>query len=79
MADMTLEEYNALSETYAAELPALGDGPGFFTSLRERQLITELLDSEIAHAVISKAEILHESPTELIQRALRRELFAGAA
>jgi len=46
MTDMTEQEYEALSDSFVKDAPALSGNPGFLSRLREEQLVNDLLDPE---------------------------------
>jgi hypothetical protein len=74
MDKLTDEEYEALTDEYAAVPPALSGHSGHITQLRQRELVAELLGPEYARIVNAKASALHVSPTEVIQSALKTQL-----
>jgi len=58
MVDMTENEYEVLSDSYAKEAPDQSGNPGLLTCLREAQLVNDLLEPEYARAVNAKATAL---------------------
>lgn len=72
------EEYEKLSLEYEENPPELSGAPGFFTYLRERTLITELLSPDYARIVNMKAKALSLSPSEIIQNAIMAQLVNNA-
>jgi hypothetical protein len=70
-------EYEALADEYASNPPALSGHPGLITQLKQRELVIELLGPDYAKIVNAKASVLHVSPTEIIQSAIKGQ-FAEA-
>jgi len=68
------EEYEKLSIEYEQNPPELSGKPGFFTTMRERTLIAELLPPEYARIVNIKAKVMSLSPSEVIQYAIKEQL-----
>ena len=72
---LTNEEYEKLSLEYEKNPPALSGKPGFFTTMRERTLVAELLPAEYARIVNMKAKVMSLSPSEVIQYAIKEQLI----
>ena len=72
------KEYEELSLEYEKNPPELSGKPGFFTTMRERTLVAELLPSEYARIVNMKAKAMSLSPSEVIQYAIREQLVENA-
>ena len=72
------EEYEQLSLEYEQNPPKLSGRPGFFTTMRERTLVAELLPTEYARIVNVKAEAMSLSPSEVIQYAIKEQLIENA-
>jgi len=72
------EEYEKLSLEYEQNQPELSGKPGFFTTMRERKLIAELLPPEYARIVNIKAKAMSLSPSEVIQYAIKEQLVENA-
>jgi hypothetical protein len=68
------EEYEKLSLEYEQNPPELSGKPGFFTNMRERTLVAELLPPEYARIVNMKAKAMSLSPSEVIQYAIKEQL-----
>jgi hypothetical protein len=68
------EEYEKLSLEYELNSPKLSGKPGFFTAMRERTLVAELLPPEYARIVNMKAKAMSLSPSEVIQYAIKEQL-----
>jgi len=68
------KEYEALSLEYEQNPPELSGKPGFFTIMRERALVSELLPPDYARIVNMKAEAMSLSPSEVIQYAIKEQL-----
>ncbi|MCL2364092.1 MAG: hypothetical protein FWC71_05460 [Defluviitaleaceae bacterium] len=49
------KEYEALSQEYVQNPPALSGNPGFLSNLREVRLARELLPPDYAHIISMKA------------------------
>ena len=75
---LTNEEYEKLSLEYEQNPPELSGKPGFFTAMRERTLVAELLPPEYARIVNMKAKALSLSPSEVIQYAIKEQLVENA-
>jgi len=72
------EEYEKLSLEYEQNPPELSGKPGFFTTMRERTLVEELLPPEYARIVNMKAKAMSLSPSEVIQYAIKEQLIENA-
>ena len=72
------EEYEKLSLDYEQHPPELSGKPGFFTTMRERTLIAELLPPDFARIVNMKAKAMSLSPSEVIQYAIKEQLVENA-
>jgi hypothetical protein len=72
------EEYEKLSLEYEQNPPELSGKPGFFTTMRERTLVSELLPPEYARIVNMKAKAMLLSPAEVIQYAIKEQLVENA-
>ena len=72
------KEYEELSFEYEQNPPELSGKPGFFTTMRERTLVSELLPPEYARIVNMKAEAMSMSPSEVIQYAIKEQLVENA-
>ena len=68
------EEYEKLSLEYEQNPPELSGKPGFFTTMRERTLVAELLPPDYARIVNMKAKAMSLSPSEVIQNAIKEQL-----
>ena len=68
------EEYEKLSLEYEQNPPELSGKPGFFTIMRERTLVTELLPADYACIVNIKAKAMSLSPSEVIRYAIKEQL-----
>ena len=68
------EEYEKLSLEYEQNPPKLSGKPGFFTTIRERTLVAELLPHDYARIVNMKAKAMSLSPSEVIQYAIKEQL-----
>ena len=68
------EEYEKLSLEYEQNPPKLSGKPGFFTNMRERTLVAELLPIEYARIVNMKAKVMSLSPSEVIQYLIKEQL-----
>jgi hypothetical protein len=68
------EEYEKSSLEYEQNPPKLSGKPGFFTTMRERTLVAELLSPEYARIVNMKAKAMSLSPSEVIQHAIKEQL-----
>ena len=71
------KEYEALGREYEQTPPKLSGTPGFFTNLRELELVTELLPHDYARIVKSKAIAMSLSPSEVIQYAIKEQLVGN--
>ncbi|MCL2158467.1 MAG: hypothetical protein FWH48_03575 [Oscillospiraceae bacterium] len=78
-ARLSDKEYEALSLEYEQNPPELSGTPGFFTSMREQLLITELLPPDYAHIVKTKARAMALSPSEVIQHAIKAQLLENTS
>ena len=74
MARLTDEEYEALAIEAEENPPELSGKPGYFSQLRERALVGELLSSEYARIVCAKANAMATSPAQVIEQALKEQL-----
>jgi len=74
MTKLTEQQLEDLAEEYAKNPPPLSRKPGYFTRKREQELVLELLGSDYAKAVNSKAKVLSVSPSEVIRSALKEQL-----
>jgi len=72
------KEYEELSLEYEQNPPELSGKPGFFTTMRERILIAELLPPDYARIVNMKAKAMSLSPAEVIQYAIKEQLIEKA-
>ena len=72
------KEYEKLSFEYEENPPELSGKPGFFTTMRERTLISELLPPDYARIVNMKAKAMSLSPSEVIQYAIKEQLAEKA-
>ena len=72
------EEYEKLSVEYEQNPPELSGKPGFFTTMRERTLVAELLPPDYARIVNMKAKAMSLSPSEVIQYAIKEQLIENA-
>ena len=68
------KEYEKLSLEYEQNPPKLSGKPGFFTTMRERTLVSELLPHNYARIVNMKAKAMSLSPSEVIQYAIKEQL-----
>ena len=68
------EEYEKLSLEYEQNPPELSGKSGFFTTMRERTLVAELLPFDYARIVTMKAKAMSLSPSEVIQYAIKEQL-----
>ena len=68
------KEYEELSIEYEQNPPELSGKPGFFTAMRERTLVAELLPPDYARIVNMKAKAMSLSPSEVIQYAIKEQL-----
>ena len=73
-ARLSDEEYEALSLEYEQNPPKLLGSPGFLSNIREKLLVTELLSSDYARIVKTKARAMSLSPSEVIQHAIKAQL-----
>jgi hypothetical protein len=74
---MTEEEADALDELWTKTTPPLKHGAGgFFT--RQRDLLASL-DRITAEYISSQAEVLRQSPAEVIANMVRKEIVAASA
>lgn len=71
---LTNEEYENLSVLYEQEPPTLSGKPGFLTTMREQQLIAELLPQDYVRFINVKAKSMLMSPSEAIQYAIKEQL-----
>jgi len=67
-------EYEALSQEYAQNPPALSGNPGFLSNLREVRLVRELLPPDCARIINMKAKAMLLSPSEVISYAIKKQL-----
>jgi hypothetical protein len=72
------KEYEELSFEYEKNPPKLSGKPGFFTTMRERTLVSELLPPDYARIVNMKAKAMSLSPSEVIQHAIKEQLVENA-
>jgi len=72
------KEYEELSLAYEQNPPELSGKPGFFTTMRERTLVAELLPPDYARIVNMKAKAMSLSPSEVIQYAIKEQLVENA-
>ena len=72
------KEYEELSVEYEQNPPELSGKPGFFTAMRERTLIAELLPSDYVRIVNMKAKAMSLSPSEVIRNAIKEQLVENA-
>jgi hypothetical protein len=72
------KEYEKLSLEYEQNPPELSGKPGFFTTMRERTLVEELLPAEYARIINMKAKAMSLSPSEVIQYAIKEQLVDNA-
>ena len=72
------KEYEELSLDYEQNPPELSGKPGFFTTMRERALVSELLPPDYARIVNMKAKAMSLSPSEVIQHAIKEQLVENA-
>ena len=72
------KEYEELSLEYEQNPPELSGKPGFFTTMREKKLVAELLPSDYARIVNMKAKAMSLSPSEVIQYAIKEQLVENA-
>ena len=68
------KEYEELSLEYEQNPPELSGKPGFFTTMRERMLVAELLSPDYARIVNMQAKVMSLSPSEVIQYAVKEQL-----
>ena len=71
---LSKKEYEELSLEYEKNPPELSGKPGFFTTVRERTLVAELLPPDYARIVNMKAKAMSLSPSEVIQYAIKKQL-----
>jgi hypothetical protein len=75
---MTEEEANALDELWTKTTPPLKHGGGgFFTRQREHDLLAAL-DAVSAAYIQSRAEASRQSPVEIINAMVQKELAQSA-
>ena len=74
MNELSDEEYQKLSDSYAENAPELSGNPGLLTRLREAQLVNDLLEPDFARAVNAKAAALSVPQSVIIQEALRNQI-----
>jgi len=74
MKKLTEQQLEALAEEYAKNPPPLSGQPGYFTRKREQALIIELLGSDYARVINSRAKALSVSPSDVIRSALKDQL-----
>jgi len=67
-------EYEEFSLEYEQNPPLLSGKPGFFTNMRERTLVAELLPPDYARIVNMKAKAMSLSLSEVIQYAIKEQL-----
>ena len=72
------EEYEALSDDHAANPPELSGNPGFFTTLRQKALLKELVSSECANLITIQAEQESVCPSVIIENAIKFKLSYSA-
>ena len=68
------KEYEKLSIEYEQNPPELSGKSGFFTTIRERTLVSALLPPDYARIVNMKAKAMSLSPSEVIQYAIKEQL-----
>jgi hypothetical protein len=71
-------EYEELSVLYEKEPPKLSGKPGFFTAMRERELIVRLLSPDYVRIVNMKARVMSMSPSEVIQYCIKEHMVGNA-
>jgi hypothetical protein len=73
MTKLTEQELEKLAEDYAENAPALSGKPGYFSRKKEQTLVTELLGSEYARVINTKAKAMSTSPSEIIRSAIKEQ------
>jgi len=71
---LTDNEYENLSLKHEQNPPKLSGKPGFFSSMREKRLVEELLSPEYARIINMKAKATLLSPSEVIQYAIKEQM-----
>jgi len=71
-------EYEELSLEYEKNPPELSGKPGFFTTMRERTLVVELLSPDYARIVNMRAKAMSLSPSEVIKHAIKEQLIENS-
>jgi hypothetical protein len=74
--DMTDEEYDALDEELTRTIPKLGpDGSGW---LAQRELRFLGLQKMTVNYLLTKAEVSHKSPAQIIDELVRKDMAVAS-